>query len=97
MKCDNELREERERTANKSHYFSAYCSTSKNKNKHYHCDYCLKGWQDESKLKHHLMMSCASVTTCKPVMPKEGVNDVLKFKNHHNSIKAPYDCNLLRF
>eukprot|EP01050_Picozoa_sp_SAG11_P031055 SAG11_NODE_9466_length_908_cov_350.725587_1_plen_302_part_11 len=52
--------------------FSRFCGREKTHNgkcKTHYCHHCLQGYISQSKLDEHHKLGCASVTTCKPIMP----------------------------
>ena len=61
-----------------------------------YCDFCLKSFgksrtcSAQENLQKHLDLGCQNITTARPKMPTEGVNDLIEFKNNQNTIKAPY-------
>ena len=71
--------------------FSRFCGKVKSdgKCKTHYCHHCLQGYTSQEKLDYHMTMGCASITTCKPCMPKKD-EAFVKFKNIENKIKAPF-------
>eukprot|EP01050_Picozoa_sp_SAG11_P017090 SAG11_NODE_2418_length_3381_cov_136.529555_3_plen_451_part_01 len=71
--------------------FSRFCGEDKThgKRKTHYCDHCLQGFTNQEALGTHLTMGCASITTCKPCMPRKD-EAFVQFKNAHKKIKAPY-------
>ena len=72
--------------------FSRFCGKTKTHGgecKTDYCHHCLQGYTSQAKLDYHLTMGCASVTTCKPCMPKKE-EAFVEFKNVDKSVKAPF-------
>eukprot|EP01050_Picozoa_sp_SAG11_P022849 SAG11_NODE_4423_length_1900_cov_59.536369_1_plen_390_part_01 len=64
--------------------FSRFCGKDKtnSKCKTNYCDHCLQGFTNQEALDKHLTMGCASITTCKPCMPRKD-EAFVQFKNAH--------------